>query len=127
MSTQPISSSTSAPSTNQFASGSSLSSLGSGSSLQVTGLASGLNTNAVVQALQQGPFLQEQFDGGGLFGRFLVVDTHFLDDPVTFRVAITPQAAQVDVAHPTCAQQPDYLVFAFEDVSRVQHGYLGDR
>lgn len=51
MSTQPISSGTSATSSNQYASGSSLSSLGSGSALQITGLASGLNTNAVVQAL----------------------------------------------------------------------------
>jgi flagellar hook-associated protein 2 len=50
MSSQPISSSTSATSSNQYASGSSLSSL-SGGALQITGLASGLNTNAVVQAL----------------------------------------------------------------------------
>ena len=47
MSTQPVSSSTSA---NQFAGGSSLSSLGTGAP-QITGLASGLNTNALVQAL----------------------------------------------------------------------------
>ena len=67
MSTQPISSSTSATSANQFASGSSLTSLGSGT-LQITGLASGLNTNAVVQALmaaqqQQLTNLQNQQSG----------------------------------------------------------------
>ena len=67
MSTQPISSGTSAASSNQYASGSALSSLGSGS-LQITGLASGLNTNAVVQALmaaqqQQVTNLQNQQSG----------------------------------------------------------------
>jgi flagellar hook-associated protein 2 len=67
MSTQPISSSTSATSANQFAGGSSLSSLGAGT-LQITGLASGLNTNAVVQALmaaqqQQLTNLQNQQTG----------------------------------------------------------------
>jgi flagellar hook-associated protein 2 len=66
MSSQPISSS--APSANQFAGGSSLSSLGGGSSLQITGLASGLNTNALVQALmaaqqQQVTNLQNQQSG----------------------------------------------------------------
>ena len=65
MSTQPVSSSTSA---NQYASGSALSSLGSGGPLQVTGLASGLNTNALVQALmaaqqQQVTNLQNQQSG----------------------------------------------------------------
>jgi flagellar hook-associated protein 2 len=64
MSSQPISSATS---TNQFSTGSSLSSLGSGG-LQITGLASGLNTNAVVQALmaaqqQQVTNLQNQQTG----------------------------------------------------------------
>jgi flagellar hook-associated protein 2 len=68
MSTQPISSSTSPTTANQFAGGSSLSSLGGGSSLQITGLASGLNTNAVVQALmaaqqQQVTNLQNQQTG----------------------------------------------------------------
>jgi flagellar hook-associated protein 2 len=68
MSTQPISSSTTAPSANQFAGGSSLGSLGGGSALQITGLASGLNTNAVVQALmaaqqQQVTNLQNQQTG----------------------------------------------------------------
>jgi flagellar hook-associated protein 2 len=68
MSTQPISSSTSATSSNQYASGSSLGSLGGGSALQITGLASGLNTNAVVQALmaaqqQQVTNLQNQQSG----------------------------------------------------------------
>lgn len=68
MSTQPISSSTSATSSNQYASGSSLGSLGAGSALQITGLASGLNTNAVVQALmaaqqQQVTNLQNQQSG----------------------------------------------------------------
>ena len=68
MSTQPISSGTSATSSNQYASGSSLSSLGSGTALQITGLASGLNTNAVVQALmaaqqQQVTNLQNQQTG----------------------------------------------------------------
>jgi flagellar hook-associated protein 2 len=67
MSTQPISSSTSATSSNQYASGSSLASLGGGA-LQITGLASGLNTNAVVQALmaaqqQQVTNLQNQQTG----------------------------------------------------------------
>jgi flagellar hook-associated protein 2 len=67
MSTQPISSSTSATSSNQYASGSSLSSLGGGG-LQITGLASGLNTNAIVQALmaaqqQQVTNLQNQQTG----------------------------------------------------------------
>src|SRR5262249_54373422 len=62
---QPISSS--ATSSNQYASGSSLSSLGGGG-LQITGLASGLNTNAVVQALmaaqqQQVTNLQNQQTG----------------------------------------------------------------
>src|SRR5215469_6653312 len=65
MSSQPISSS--ATSSNQYASGSSLSSLGGGG-LQITGLASGLNTNAVVQALmaaqqQQVTNLQNQQTG----------------------------------------------------------------
>jgi flagellar hook-associated protein 2 len=68
MSTQPVSSSTSATSVNQFSSGSSLGSLGTGSALQITGLASGLNTNAVVQALmaaqqQQVTNLQNQQSG----------------------------------------------------------------
>jgi flagellar hook-associated protein 2 len=68
MSSQPISSSTSPATANQFAGGSSLSSLGSTSSLQITGLASGLNTNAVVQALmaaqqQQVTNLQNQQSG----------------------------------------------------------------
>jgi len=68
MSTQPISSSTSPTTANQYAGGSSLSSLGGGSSLQITGLASGLNTNAVVQALmaaqqQQVTNLQNQQTG----------------------------------------------------------------
>src|ERR1700758_5269404 len=68
MSTQPISPSTSATSSNQYASGSSLGSLGSGTPLQITGLASGLNTNAVVQALmaaqqQQVTNLQNQQSG----------------------------------------------------------------
>jgi flagellar hook-associated protein 2 len=63
MSSQPISSATS---TNQFTTGSSLSSLGSGA--QITGLASGLNTNALVQALmsaqqQQVTNLQNQQAG----------------------------------------------------------------
>jgi flagellar hook-associated protein 2 len=67
MSTQPISSGTSATSSNQYASGSSLGSL-SGGALQITGLASGLNTNAVVQALmaaqqQQLTNLQNQQTG----------------------------------------------------------------
>jgi flagellar hook-associated protein 2 len=67
MSTQPISSSTSATSSNQYASGSSLSSLGN-NTLQITGLASGLNTNAVIQALmasqqQQVTNLQNQQSG----------------------------------------------------------------
>ncbi len=66
MSTQGINSS--ATSSNQYASGSSLSSLGGGSALQITGLASGLNTNAVVQALmaaqqQQVTNLQNQQSG----------------------------------------------------------------
>ncbi len=52
MSTQSVGSSTgSATSSNQYATGQSLTSLGSGTPLQVTGLASGLNTNAIVQAL----------------------------------------------------------------------------
>jgi flagellar hook-associated protein 2 len=68
MSTQPISSSTSSTSVNNFGGGSSLSSLGGNSSLQITGLASGLNTNAVVQALmaaqqQQVTNLQNQQTG----------------------------------------------------------------
>ncbi len=68
MSTQSVTSGTSAASSNQYASGSSLSSLGSGSALQITGLASGLNTNAVVQALmaaqqQQVTNLQNQQSG----------------------------------------------------------------
>jgi flagellar hook-associated protein 2 len=68
MSTSPVSSSTSATSSNQYASGSSLGSLGSSSALQVTGLASGLNTNAIVQALmaaqqQQVTNLQNQQTG----------------------------------------------------------------
>ncbi|MBV9606569.1 MAG: flagellar filament capping protein FliD [Solirubrobacterales bacterium] len=68
MSTQGISSGTSATSSNQYASGSSLSSLGSNSAMQITGLASGLNTNAVVQALmaaqqQQVTNLQNQQSG----------------------------------------------------------------
>ncbi len=67
MSTQPLSSSTSATSSNQYASGSQLGSL-SGGGLQITGLASGLNTNAVVQALmaaqqQQVTNLQNQQTG----------------------------------------------------------------
>jgi flagellar hook-associated protein 2 len=67
MSTQPISSSTSATSSNQYGSGSALGSL-SGGALQITGLASGLNTNAVVQALmaaqqQQLTNLQNQQTG----------------------------------------------------------------
>ncbi len=67
MSTQPISSGTSAASSNQYASGSSLSSLGNGG-LQITGLASGLNTNAVITALmaaqqQQVTNLQNQQTG----------------------------------------------------------------
>ncbi len=53
MSTSPVSSSTSATSSNQYATGSTLQSLGSGTPLQVTGLASGLNTNAIVTALMQ--------------------------------------------------------------------------
>jgi flagellar hook-associated protein 2 len=68
MSTQSVSSGTSATSVNQFSSGSSLGSLGGGSALQITGLASGLNTNAVVQALmaaqqQQVTNLQNQQSG----------------------------------------------------------------
>jgi flagellar hook-associated protein 2 len=68
MSTQSISSGSSATSANQFAGGSSLSSLGGSSSVQVTGLASGLNTNALVQALmaaqqQQVTNLQNQQTG----------------------------------------------------------------
>lgn len=68
MSTQSVSSGTSAASSNQYASGSSLGSLGTGSALQITGLASGLNTNAVVQALmaaqqQQVTNLQNQKTG----------------------------------------------------------------
>src|SRR6201987_2368423 len=68
MSTQSVSSGTSATSSNQYASGSSLGSLGAGSALQITGLASGLNTNAVVQALmaaqqQQLTNLQNQQTG----------------------------------------------------------------
>jgi len=52
MSTQSVgSSTTSATSSSQYASGDQLSSLGSGSPLQVTGLASGLDTNAIVNAL----------------------------------------------------------------------------
>jgi len=52
MSTQSVgSSSTSATSSNQYASGDQLQSLGSGTALQVTGLASGLDTNAIVTAL----------------------------------------------------------------------------
>jgi flagellar hook-associated protein 2 len=67
MSTQPISSGTSATSSNQYASGQQLTSL-SGGGLQITGLASGLNTNAVVQALmaaqqQQVTNLQNQQSG----------------------------------------------------------------
>lgn len=66
MSTQPLSSSTSATSSNQYASGSQLSS--TNGALQITGLASGLNTNAVVQALmaaqqQQVTNLQNQQSG----------------------------------------------------------------
>jgi flagellar hook-associated protein 2 len=53
MSTSPISPGTSATSSNQYATGSTLQSLGTGTPLQVTGLASGLNTNAIVQALMQ--------------------------------------------------------------------------
>jgi flagellar hook-associated protein 2 len=53
MSTSSVSSSTSATSSNQFSTGSTLQSLGSGSPLQVTGLASGLDTNAIVTALMQ--------------------------------------------------------------------------
>ena len=53
MSTSPISPSTSATSSNQYATGSNLTSLGTGTPLQVTGLASGLNTNAIVTALMQ--------------------------------------------------------------------------
>ncbi len=68
MSTQSVSSSTSAASSNQYASGSSLSSLGSNSALQITGLASGLDTNAVITALmaaqqQQVTNLQNQQSG----------------------------------------------------------------
>jgi flagellar hook-associated protein 2 len=68
MSTQSVSSGTSALSTNQFSGGSSLGSLGGSSTLQITGLASGLNTNAVVQALmaaqqQQVTNLQNQQSG----------------------------------------------------------------
>ncbi|HSC02196.1 MAG TPA: flagellar filament capping protein FliD [Solirubrobacteraceae bacterium] len=64
MSSQPISSATS---TNQFSTGSSLSSLGGGGA-QITGLASGLDTNALVQALmaaqqQQVTNLQNQQSG----------------------------------------------------------------
>jgi flagellar hook-associated protein 2 len=67
MSTQGVSSS-SATSSNQYASGSALTSLGGGSGLQITGLASGLNTNAVIQALmaaqqQQVTNLQNQKTG----------------------------------------------------------------
>ncbi|HEY1510404.1 MAG TPA: flagellar filament capping protein FliD [Solirubrobacteraceae bacterium] len=52
MSTSSVSSSTtSATSSNQYASGNQLTSLGSGTPLQVTGLASGLDTNAIVTAL----------------------------------------------------------------------------
>ena len=52
MSTQPVgSSSSSATSSSQYASGDQLQSLGTGSPLQVTGLASGLDTNAIVNAL----------------------------------------------------------------------------
>lgn len=52
MSTQSVGSSTSsATSSNQYATGDQLTSLGSGSALQVTGLASGLDTNAIVNAL----------------------------------------------------------------------------
>jgi flagellar hook-associated protein 2 len=57
MSTQPLSSGTSAASSNQYASGQQLTSLGGGG-LQITGLASGLNTNAVVQALMAAQQLQ---------------------------------------------------------------------
>src|SRR5436305_3788909 len=68
MSTQPISSSSSAASANSFATGSALNSLGSGTPLQVTGLASGLDTNAIVKALmaaqqQQVTNLQNQQTG----------------------------------------------------------------
>jgi flagellar hook-associated protein 2 len=52
MSTSSVSAST-ATSSNQYATGSTLQSLGSGTPLQVTGLASGLNTNAIVTALMQ--------------------------------------------------------------------------
>ena len=52
MSTQSVgSSSSSATSSSQYASGDQLTSLGTGSPLQVTGLASGLDTNAIVNAL----------------------------------------------------------------------------
>ncbi len=51
MSTQPISSGSSATSSTQYKTGDSLTSLGSNTPLQVTGLASGLDTNAIVQAL----------------------------------------------------------------------------
>jgi flagellar hook-associated protein 2 len=68
MSTQSVSSGTSATSSNQYSSGSALNSLGGSSALQITGLASGLNTNAVVQALmavqqQQVTNLQNQQSG----------------------------------------------------------------
>jgi flagellar hook-associated protein 2 len=51
MSTQPVSSSGSATSSSQYASGDQLTSLGSSSAMQVTGLASGLDTDAIVNAL----------------------------------------------------------------------------
>jgi flagellar hook-associated protein 2 len=53
MSTSPVNPSSSATSSNQYATGTTLQSLGTGTPLQVTGLASGLNTNAIVQALMQ--------------------------------------------------------------------------
>jgi flagellar hook-associated protein 2 len=68
MSTQPVSSGTSATSSSQYSTGDQLTSLGAGSSLQVTGLASGLDTNAIVTALmaadtQQVTDLQNQQTG----------------------------------------------------------------
>ncbi|HYB27752.1 MAG TPA: flagellar cap protein FliD N-terminal domain-containing protein, partial [Solirubrobacteraceae bacterium] len=51
MSTQSVSSSTSAASSSQYSTGDQLTSLGGTAPMQVTGLASGLDTNAIVQAL----------------------------------------------------------------------------
>ena len=68
MSTQSVSSGTSATSSTQYKTGDQLTSLGSSSQLQVTGLASGLDTNSIVTALmaadtQQVTNLQNQQSG----------------------------------------------------------------